>query len=100
MKELIDMTKAKKRCEILSTKDVPKAGKRANEYAENNFEYKLVAKSSEENSYFSAKQVSPKATLYPRTLIDINSSNHGHLSSPPANSPHTRNHRASTRNNF
>jgi hypothetical protein len=41
------MTKAKKRCEILSTKDVPKAGKRANEYAENNFEYKLVAKSKE-----------------------------------------------------
>ena len=64
------MTKAKKRCEILSTKDVPKAGKRANEYAENNFEYKLVAKSSEENSssFSSAKQVSPKATLYPRTF--------------------------------
>jgi hypothetical protein len=32
MKELIDMTKAKTRYEILSTKDVPKAGKRANEY--------------------------------------------------------------------
>jgi len=66
------MTKAKKRCEILSTKDVPKAGKRANEYAENNFEYKLVAKSSEENSSSSLQnRCLQKRHFTPVHLIDI-----------------------------
>ena len=63
------MTKAKTRYEILSTKDVPKAGKRANEYAENNFEYKLVQMYKEfrkiASSFFINRCVSKSDTLPP-----------------------------------
>ena len=93
------MTKAKKRCEILSTKDVPKAGKRANEYAENNFEYKLVAKSSEENSYFfSQNRCLQKRHFTP--VLDRHQFLNTVTSSPPANPPHARNHHASSKIDF